>query len=78
MGRYEENCKMSASMYGHTYTWESDNPDCTMEEFLDAFYGLMVGLTFQPVTIISAMKEYADGRINQFKDKSFNDEDGDF
>ena len=74
MDRMEEKCKMSASMYGHTYTWECDNPDCTMEEFLDAFYGLMVGLTFSPKTIVTAMKDFVEER----SDMEIHPEDGDF
>ena len=58
-----KGCKLSASAYGHTMEWRSEFDDCGMEEFLDAFYGCMIGLTFPPKTVLSAMKEYADERL---------------
>ena len=41
-------------------TWESPYFDNSVEDILDALYGMLVTATWQPSTIISAMKGYAE------------------
>jgi hypothetical protein len=33
--------------------------DCNMEELIDAFYGACIALTWNPVTILETMEDYA-------------------
>lgn len=37
--------------------------DCSMEELIDAFYGACVALTWNPVTILDTMKDYAQQQL---------------
>lgn len=40
-------------------SWEAG-----MDDVLEAFYGMCVGLTWAPVTVLEAMKDFADERLD--------------
>lgn len=40
------------------FIWESPYCDVSMEDILDAFYGILVGATWQPDTIMKGFKEF--------------------
>lgn len=42
------------------FVWESPYSDVTMEDILNALYGMLVGKTWTPATVIKAMKDFAD------------------
>ena len=42
------------------YIWESPYMDVDMQDILDAFFGMLVSATWQPITIINAMKDFVD------------------
>jgi len=42
------------------YIWESPYMDVDMQDILDAFFGMLVSATWQPSTIIDAMKDFVD------------------
>lgn len=42
------------------YIWESPFVDASIEDILDAFFGMMVSATWQPVTVIEAMRDFAE------------------
>lgn len=42
------------------YIWESPYVDVSMEDILDAFFGMLVSATWQPETVISCMRDYAE------------------
>ena len=42
------------------YIWESPYMDVDMQDILDAFFGMLVSATWQPSTIVNAMKDFVD------------------
>lgn len=42
------------------FVWESPYADVTMDDMLNAFYGLLVGCTWLPYTVISSMKDFVE------------------
>ena len=67
-----KGCKLSVSSYGTTMEWHSDYDDATLEDFLDAFYGCLIGLTFQPRSIIEAMERYAQEHLKEMEPMDLN------
>ena len=56
------------------YIWESPYADANMDEILNALYGLCVGATWQPETVIKCMKEFADEHSYIIKEENEGDE----
>lgn len=56
-------CKMTITQHGKMFSWETSTWDCDMDDFLEAFYGMMIGLTYHPETVLRGMKEFADERL---------------
>lgn len=42
------------------YIWESPYLDVTMDDILNALYGILVSATWQPETVIKCMKDFAE------------------
>lgn len=42
------------------FVWESPYADVTMDDMLNAFYGLLVGCTWLPYTVIKSMKDFVE------------------
>lgn len=42
-----------------TTTWQSPYSDVTIDDILWGFYGLCIGQTWYPTTVISGMREFA-------------------
>lgn len=61
--RENQGCKMSLIMNDSKMSWETGQWDCGMEELLEAFYGLCVGQTFCPETVLKGMKEFVEERM---------------
>ena len=40
------------------FIWETPYSDVSMEDILEAFYGILVGATWHPETIIKGFKEF--------------------
>jgi hypothetical protein len=45
-------------------TWEVPYEDATGEDLVQAFYSLMIGMTFLPTTIRQSMKEFVEDDFN--------------
>lgn len=45
-------------------TWEVPYEDATGEDLVQAFYSLMIGLTFLPTTIRQSMQEFVEDDFN--------------
>ena len=65
----EENTKLTLESYGNVYRFEANHCDCDMEELLYAFYGLLIGATWSPTTVLEEMKFFADERLKFIKSK---------
>lgn len=48
---------------GRRIAYEWDHTMIEMEELLNAFYSIMIGITWQPTTILSNMKEFAEEKL---------------
>jgi hypothetical protein len=59
----QENTRLTLESYGNVYRFEADHCDCDMDEILYAFYGLLTAATWSPITILQAMKQFADERL---------------
>lgn len=56
------------------FIWESPYSDVSMEDILDAFYGILIGSTWQPITILQAMKDFLEEH-HMYEDNDEYDED---
>ena len=65
-----ENTRLTLESYGNVYRFEANHPDSDMDEMLYAFYGLLTAATWSPKTILQSMKEFADERLECFKEDS--------
>ena len=45
-------------------TWEVPYEDATGEDLVQAFYSLMIGMTFLPTTIRQSMQEFVEDNFN--------------
>ena len=59
----QENTRLTLESYGNVYRFETPHGDTDMDEMLYAFYGLLTAATWSPITILKAMKEFADERL---------------
>lgn len=50
--------KLTFETNDNRFSWESPYIDSSMEDILDAFYGMMVSATWQPETILRAMQDF--------------------
>ena len=55
--------KLSATSYERHVEVSQENDDLTAEEWVEMFFGAMVGITFLPVTVLNAMKDYAEEHL---------------
>ena len=53
--------------------WESPYNDVSMEDILDAFFGMMVSATWQPITVIEAMRDFAAEHSYMLEDEDEDD-----
>ena len=60
--KQEKTC-LTLESYGNVYSFEADHCDSDMGEMLYAFYGLLTAATWSPITILQAMKQFADERL---------------
>ena len=44
--------------------------DANMEDLLDSFYGMCVSATFNPLTVLEAMKEFSESHLEVFENKN--------
>lgn len=56
----EPKTRLIFENYENRFIWESPYSDVTMDDILNAFYGMMIAATWQPETAISAMKDFAE------------------
>lgn len=56
-------CSMSIVMDDIKTSWETKQWDCNVTDFLEAFYGLCVTQTFQPESVLAAMRDFAEERL---------------
>ena len=71
----EENTRLTLESYGNVYRFEADHCDCDMEEMLYAFYGLLTAATWSPITILQAMKQFADERLELLENHQNSEEE---
>lgn len=66
--------KLSATSYERNIEISQPNDDLSAEEWVEMFFGAMVGITFLPVTILNAMKDFAEEQLPYVgeKDEDFN------
>lgn len=49
--------KISIENYGQTHSTEYNHDDCTIEEYLDTFFNLLIANGFHQQTILHGIKE---------------------
>lgn len=54
----EVKTRLTYENYENRFIWESPYSDVSMEDILEAFYGILVASTWQPATIIEAMGDF--------------------
>lgn len=59
----QEKTSLTLESYGNVYRFEANHCDSDMDEMLYAFYGLLTAATWSPITILQAMKQFADERL---------------
>ena len=58
----------------HKLTWESPYIDSSMEEILDAVYGMCITMTWHPYTVLSNMYEYSKEKLDSMKNLKYDTE----
>ena len=71
----EENTRLTLESYGNVYRFEANHCESDMDEMLYAFYGLLTAATWSPITILKAMKEFADERLEILENNQNMEED---
>ena len=61
-----EGTKLTLQIGDTVLTWESPYDDLSTDELTNAFFGLMVGQTFMPVSILTAMQQMAESHLNLY------------
>lgn len=61
--------------YGHKITVDWDHEDVDMEDLLNAFYASLIGLTWQPETVLRNMRDFADERLALYDKEKKDEED---
>ena len=59
--------KLQLNSYGKTMTFETENDDVSLEEYFDAFEGLLVQATFSQKSI----REFIIARADELKDLEY-------
>jgi len=59
--------KIQLSSYGKTMTFETENDDVSLEEYFEAFEGLLVQATFSQ----SSIREFIIERADELKDLEY-------
>ena len=71
--------RLTFENYENRFVWESPYNDVTMDDILNAFYGMMVSATWQTETVISAMKDFVEDHSYILEDEDgIEDEDPPF
>lgn len=52
-----ENCKL---------TWQSPYIDSSMEDILEAIYGMCIGMTWHPYTVLNTMYKFSKEKLSSF------------
>lgn len=60
--------RLTLEIEGETIMYETPNNDLNAMDILRAFYGEMIGHTFQPVSLVNVMRDLAD-EIEESLDK---------
>lgn len=71
----EENTRLTLESYGNVYRFEANHCDSDMDEMLYAFYGLLTAATWSPITILQAMKQFADERLELLENHQNSEEE---
>ena len=71
----EENTRLTLESYGNVYRFEANHCDSDMDEMLYAFYGLLTAATWSPITILQAMKQFADERLELMENHQNSEEE---
>ena len=64
--------KLQLNSYGKTMTFETENDDVSLEEYFDAFEGLLVQATFSQTSIREFIIERGDELKEYFESKQKN------
>ena len=56
----ERGLRLSLTNYGKTITFSSPYDDEPIEDIIHAFYSLMIGVTWSPEQVITAMSEFVE------------------
>lgn len=60
-----EKIKLTIETNKNKHTSEI-NWDANLEDLLDAFYGLCVAATYDPITVCAEMKKWSEAKCNNF------------
>ena len=63
------------SSYGTKQIAEWDHEDISIDDILDAFYGILIGATWHPQTILQAMQEFAEEKLEALGCKTTTNEE---
>lgn len=65
----QHKTKLELTVDDITTSWEAPHFDCTMDDLLSAFFGLLVAHTWLPETVLTNMKEFAEEQLNVLKNE---------
>ncbi|MBP5724826.1 MAG: hypothetical protein J6X18_14785 [Bacteroidales bacterium] len=63
----KQKTKLTLESYGNVISWESPYTDASMEDLLYAFYGLCVGATWLPKTVLENMRDFAEEHLSVYE-----------
>ena len=66
----KQKTKLTLESYGNVISWESPYSDASMEDLLNAFYGLCVGATWLPKTVLEAMQYFAEEHLSVYNNQN--------
>ena len=57
--------KISIENFGRIHTTFVDDEDCSIDEYIDIIYNLLLSCTFSSQTIINGFKEFVNEKENE-------------
>lgn len=66
--RPEDPSYLEVHNYENTIRISTPHHDSNSDDWIQMFYTAMVGITFPPECILTAMKEFAEEQLESFKD----------
>lgn len=71
--REEDPAYLKMHSFETTVTVETPHHDSNAADWVQAFYCVMIGMTFHPLSVIGAMKDFVDEHSFEFKNSENDD-----